>query len=284
LNQPLKDDPQNVTGSWKFNIRVDDTTKLLSLAGSSFIFLSILKSFIFYNTFGIRITNYLNFSEALLLFIDEIAIFILYVFALFVIIGLIFFISKRLYRISFTDLFIPSRKTNLFNKSLAALLILYPLFYCPYAISKTVYQFYSTDIFWSLFIILYLTLGLVLYSLYLLWKKYADQRDRYIRLYIPAITLLYLSLFYLHFLNRQLFLFHQNKIYKSVSCYKDGKKQFNTMPDSIHYLGSTHEYIFFYNYPEKRAIIFESKKFDQVEFGDHYSNLPGFSISDILYY
>jgi|GEM_PF-4775161 len=42
------------------------------------IFLSILQSYIFYATFNIRITNYISFSESILLFLNEISVLLLY--------------------------------------------------------------------------------------------------------------------------------------------------------------------------------------------------------------
>lgn len=261
----------------------DNTVKLVTSFGSAIIFLSILKAYVFYASFGIRITNYITFSEAILLFLDEIAVLILYFLLIFSLFTLIYYaVSFKNNQYKLIDVLVPSVNSSWIHKLLCLAVFLYPLFYLFYAIVINALHYSHFKLF-VFFLISFFFIELMLLLLTISWwkklvnKKYEMQNKIFGYIFIACI-----AFFYTWSLDRQLFLFHINKINKTVVAYSKDNTTFLTNRD-VQFLGSTGKFIFCYNNKEERAVIIDAAKFDRVEYGT-YHHLPGFSIFDLLFH
>lgn len=262
---------------------LDSNIKLITFLGSTIIFLSLLKSYVFYSTFGIRITNYISFSEAVLLFLNEIAILTLYSFLLLSLFVLIFYLFRLKFKNATPiDVLLPDRKATFLHKILCLGFYVYPLFYLFYAIVMNVRHYGNPTMFFFLLISFIIIEILIIISVIRLWKKLAlnkQESARKVFLYTIFISVIF---FYTWALERQLFLFHRNKINKEVIAFHDDKR-INLTNKDIQFLGATAKHIFCYNISQKRAIVIDASKFERIEFGS-YPYLPGFSIFDLLFH
>jgi hypothetical protein len=262
---------------------LDTAIKPISFLGSAIIFLSIIKSYIFYSTFGIRITNYISFSEAILLFLNEIAVMILYFAILCAVFGLVYLIAQSKNKeINLFDLFLPRANAKILLKLTYLFLYAYPLLYLFYALLMNVHHYGRPIMFVFLLVCVVLMEILIFIFIIRVWKKVSANRvSSGKKAFIYAFTLS-IIFFYTWSLERQLFLYHRNKINKEVICYKDGK-QIVVTDKNIQFLGATAKYIFCYNILREVAVVIDASKFERIEFGKYHS-LPGFSIFDLLYH
>lgn len=269
----------------KSSFSIDSALKLISFSASVLIFLSILKSYIFYATFGISITNYISFSEAILLFLNEVAILLLYYLLLATGLCLtygIFYVFRRQTRP--IDIFIPDRTSPFIHKLFSAALMLYPIFYLFFAIVKNNRDHSSVKSFLFWLISLSIAEVLILIATINYWKKVRETKQAIRKSVFTYILLASALFFYIWSLDRQLFLFHRNRINKSVIGWvKDKEKPVTLTNDTIQYLGSTGKYVFCYDQVSKKSIIIDAAQFTRIEFGS-YSHLPGFSAFDLLFH
>ncbi|WP_188931001.1 hypothetical protein [Puia dinghuensis] len=115
-----------------------------------------------------------------------------------------------------------------------------------------------------------------------LWKKVHRYKPFIQKRVFTYLLFMAVMFFYIWSLDRQLFLFHRNKINKPVIGWlKD--KRFPLTNDTIQYLGSTGKYVFCYDLKGGRSIIVNVSQFDRIEFGS-YKDLPGISVFDMLYH
>lgn len=262
---------------------VEGLFRIVTFIGSTLIFLSILKAYIFYATFGIHITNYISFSEAILLFLNEVAVLIWYFLILSAAVAIMYFLTRRFYPDArLIDIVVPDKTSNFLHKLLSVAVVVYPLFYLFYAIVMNAFHYSSTKIFVFFLVSFVIIEVLIIFLVIELWhyvvkRKYSLQGKVLVYLVFAAILF-----FYTWSLERQLFLFHRNRINKEVIAISKDKTDTLTNR-SIQFLGSTDKYIFCYDLQKKRAIVISTAPYDRIEFGS-YESLPGFSIFDLLFH
>jgi len=271
--------PEENTSSFS----VEGLFRIVTFIGSSLIFFSILKAYVFYATFGIRITNYISFSEAILLFLNEVAVLIWYFMILSAVIAILYFVARRFhFDIRLIDIIVPDKSSPLFHKLFGTAVVVYPLFYLFYAIVMNAFNYSSTKNFVFIMITFIIMEVVVIVLVIELWRyvvkrKYSLQGKVFGYLVFAAILF-----FYTWSLERQLFLFHRNKINKTVVAMS--KDRTDTLTNrSIQFLGSTEKYVFCYDLNKEMAIVVSTAQYDRIEFGT-YKNLPGFSIFDLLFH
>lgn len=140
--------------------------EIIPTAASFFVLLSVTKAMIFYSIFGIRILDYLTFSESILLFFDDILILVI---PLIFTIGYIFIIS-----IYIENKFIFENKYILFIKIIALGLIILYLVYLYKLFSD---YFHFTSLFtWGY---LYLSLMIAGVPFLAIFHKFREKREQY---------------------------------------------------------------------------------------------------------
>jgi len=267
----------------KNTLTIETLLRTVSFTGSMLIFLSVLQSYIFYATFNIRITNYISFSESILLFLNEISILVLYA-TLVAALGYVTFFLFRIFirPIEPIDILVPDEAANWLHKLISLVIAVYPVSYLLYAIIlNTLHHSYPKYFYFWLCSLIFVEMAF-LAGVIGIWK-----RIRGIKLFIRRRVFLYfitmaILFFYIWSLDRQLFLFHRNKINKVVIGWVKDKK-IPLTNDSIQFLGSTGQYVFCYDLRANRSIVIHTAQFDRLEFGA-YHDLPGFSVFDMLYH
>lgn len=311
---------RNRNDAVKGKISIESLIRWPTFIGSSIIICSIIKSYVFYATYGIQFTNYISFSEAVLLFLHEVAILVWYMLFIATLVIAIYFLLRK-YSPSLTteEIFIPdnsspfsNRVANSIHKIVVLCLALYPLFYLFYFIVKSLERYSSQKIF-VYHLVAFLFIELFIITVVLLnWKRKFPVKKKLVKPFLAWLVFSYILLFYTWSLARQLFLFHRNGINKEVSGIKNNVvRRFNLVdssnpvdstvsfqniyPDSVahfqdeqalrqvQFIGSTANYLFFYDQGRKVSVVIDVRTFDQVEYGE-YRDLPGFSIFDLLYH
>lgn len=267
----------------KNSFSIETLLRAASFAGSMLIFLSVLQSYIFYATFNIRITNYISFSESILLFLNEISVLLLYA-TLVAAVGYGTFLLFRLFipQIKLIDILVPGKAASWLHKLISLGIAAYPVSYLLYAIIlNTAHHSHPKYFYFWLCSLVFVEMAF-LAGLTGIWKRIRVVKpliQRRVFLYFITMAILF---FYIWSLDRQLFLFHRNKINKVVIGWtKDQRIPLTN--DSIQFLGSTGQYVFCYDQKANRSIVIHTAQFERLEFGA-YRYLPGFSVFDMLYH
>src|ERR1044071_5276311 len=116
-----------VTGYKTTIYGLENILKWVSSIGPAIIFLSILKSYIFYATYGIRFTSYISFSEAVLLFLHEVAILLWFMLMVLTVVTLLFFVTRRFRKsLNIEEFIVPDSTSSFFHKIICIAVGLYP--------------------------------------------------------------------------------------------------------------------------------------------------------------
>lgn len=265
----------------------EDFVKWLTSVLSCLIAFSIIKSFLFFNSFGIKITNYLSFSECLLLFIDEISIFCWYTLLISTSYLMLFIITKRFVpQIKVLDFLILNWNGSNLVKTISLFIYGLPILYLSKAFILFVYDFTTTlgFVFLTFLVAFYLIFAIVF--IYRKGDKISKANKNIHTVLILYLTFIFTVCFYTSSLRRQMFLFHVNKVNQYVACYdKSGQIIIeSSFTNNVQYIGSTKEYIFFYNIESKKTNIYRLSSFEKIEIGQKkFDKIPGSSIFDVLY-
>jgi hypothetical protein len=267
----------------KSTFSIESLLRTVSFAGSMLIFLSILQSYIFYATFNIQITNYISFSESILLFLNEISVLLLYA----MLVMTAYYLTLGIFRlfipqVKAIDILVPNENSKWLHKLISLTIAVYPVSYLLYAIILNTAH-HSHPKYFYFWLVSSIFIEVVVFSgIIEIWKRIRQIKPfigRRVFMYFIGMSILF---FYIWSLDRQLFLFHRNQINKAVVAWTKDRRVFLTS-DSIQFLGSTGQYIFCYDLKSDRSIVIRTAQFDRVEFGA-YANLPGFSVFDMLYH
>jgi hypothetical protein len=227
---------------------ITDIGKVLSFIISLLIILSLLKSTLYYSAFGIIITDYLDFSEALLLFFRDISSF----FIVTIYFGAYFFILPSI---------VPENyKSGPFN---LWLFILFFFIMTIYLLDLIFIYFFNASILITILISLFIVVSLLL--LFYLAKQSRKYSSLIINTNVQNIIIVFLLPSFLAALGAH------SKLEKIITLHKTDKvslKLYNKSSLSVSkdtlYLGRTKSKIFLYDVNQSSSIIINSSDVEQI--------------------
>lgn len=247
---------------------------------------SIVRLLIYYKSFNVQITNYLSFSECILLFTDQLALFLWFVIILFLVYTTLYFIISAFVKgFQYKDLMNMVYHDKKWLRIILVIVFMIPLLYLENAFIDYTYHHAKRASFIAYFICS--IIALIYAALFFFKLSKGSLQTRQVSDILTAYLVCVCTIcFYTSMLRRQLYLVEVNKLNQQVTCYdlSDKKVVESNFSNNIQYLGSTKEFIIFYDMQSKIAAIYKTASFNRIEFGPaNYRQVPGWSIFDILY-
>lgn len=238
--------------------KLENFIKAFSAFITFLISLIIIKNTLYYSSFQITFTDYIDFSEALLLFFDDIIISIFFLVYL-----VLFALSVPYEQFDVTNL---KKKKIIFSMSQEGMICF--LFLLLTAIILIIYLIYSRGFNWPNAVAISLSQLVFILGIYYPLRKSVSKKypeydlNKLLRYVWPLIALVFYSLFSLHLETRKVL---HKSVKTRISCVQYDNQTINSGRDTL-YLGRTKNYIFLYSYLEKKALIFHAKDFKRIEF------------------
>ncbi|MBN8675270.1 MAG: hypothetical protein J0L56_14140 [Chitinophagales bacterium] len=237
--------------------KIDTFVKAFSTFITFLVSVNIIKNALYYSSFQIKFTDYIDFSEALLLFFDDISVSI----------------ALLLYLILFAVIAPPDqyeivnlKKNTKANLSIEELMCLFLL-----VLNSTIIAIYLIsvrEIYWIAAISIILLQLIFIIIVYTALKKSLKRKFKEFDLstnlkYVwPLLSLIFFTLFSLHLKTRKIL--HGSAKTKIYGVQSDNQI-IASSKDTV-YLGRTKNYIFLFCKTQKKALIYQSKDFKRLEF------------------
>lgn len=247
---------------------------------------SIVRLLLYYKAFNIQITTYLSFTECVLLFTDQLALYCWFA----IIIGIVyttlyFMLSVVIKNFRYADLINLVYHHKKWVRILMVILFVLPLIYLVNALLDYNYHHARKSSFIAAAVF---SLGVLLYAVVFFFRMaktnvQTKQASNLLTVYIIGICTV---CFYTSMLRRQLYLVEVNGLNQQVACFDANDKKIieSNFSNNIQYLGSTKECIIFYDMGKKTASVYYTAAFARIDFGPtNYQQVPGWSIYDVLY-
>ena len=249
------------------DIAVNRTKDWLPVVGSFLIFVSILKAMFFYFAFGIRITDLIEFSEALLLFFDD----ILFTLASVIIVALYMLIYNATRRFSHKD---KNILTTLVSGNYMVYIVYLAFTAIGFFLFMILVEFYHKN--W-LIVLSYLLGSMPILAMAIIFPAISARTSGAKKLNMDNIKakeigMLYIGIIFLlaiivtNLLNvySELEKIFSGKNLQYVKCVFQDKGTVETNKDTV-YLGRTRNNIIFYLPKEKKSLIVATKDLNTFE-------------------
>lgn len=247
---------------------------------------SIVRLLVYYRAFNIQITNYLSFSECILLFTDQLALFIWFAIIIISVYTTGYYIFSAIWKdFKYSDLLNLVYHDSKILRIILVLVFISPLIYLEIAFVSYNLEHARRIIFVSSTLFSILALFYIATMFYSVAKS-KEQVKRVSTILTAYIIFTCTLCFYTSMLRRQLFVMEVNQLNQQVVCYDANNQKIveSNFSNNVQYLGSTKEYILFYNRSSGMSSIYRTAAFSRIDFGaTNYRKVPGWSIFDILY-
>lgn len=230
---------------------MDKILKYSTLIYSFLLFIGYSYIHTYYRHFGIEIFSFLDASEILLSFLNNLAMLIFIILFILLFYGLPYFFLSQL------ETTLPKKETTIAEKkdSLLKSLII-PISFTIYGIFQLVKMIIDGPIV-SLFAFIYIIVGVISFLVYKYLPKFLEKKQMKIKLSLVNITLIIIVICTFNYLTA---IFESNqvekKIHQTLISFEINSTKIQSS-DSVIFIGATSKYIFLKNLNSQANYIYQ---------------------------